>query len=208
MKKIQRQALCVLSVLALLAFPTMLAAAKELSSLTISGPGIPGQVTLEDPKEMMDLQQSGFFDTTSFIKPPADLGAGYTLTTHLNLDSQVVPFLEMVYYPAARGEAGYVHITGRLNGDTMQASPADDWARVQPAAAGAFADLLASHQITLQVAVPSVRASAAASTAAPASTMPAPAATLAAVAALVVLAGAVLLIRRRAGRRRSAPGAD
>jgi len=122
MNKAKKSILFLLVVLALLAIPTLVVFAKELGALTISGPGIKGEVTLKDPKAMMNLEQSGFFDEAVLSKPPENLNlnAGYTITAHLNLDGKVVPFVKMVYYPTNEGQAGYVHYVGRLDGQTLK----------------------------------------------------------------------------------------
>src|SRR5512140_1385724 len=133
MNRMQRLALSLVLLVALAAAPTMLAAAKELGSITISGPGINGEVTLSDPQSLMKLQQMGFFDTSTLVKAPQNLGEGYHLTGYLNLDGKVVPFVQAIYYPAAEGQTGYMHFTGGLNGDTMQTTTVDRWGTVTPA---------------------------------------------------------------------------
>src|SRR6185436_2186812 len=112
MNTTKRHILAFVLAIALLAIPTI-AFAKELGALTISGPGINGELTLNDPKDMMNLEQSGFFDQASSIKPPENLGQGYTITTYLNLDGKVVPFIKLIYFPAEEGQAGYMHTVGR-----------------------------------------------------------------------------------------------
>jgi hypothetical protein len=206
MNKAKRLTLSFVLVLALLAIPTMLAAAKELSSLTISGPGIQGEVSLSGPEATGKLTQIGFFNTTSFVQPPENLGQGYNLTAYLNLDGKIVPWLQMVYYPAADGQSGYMHWTGRLNGDTMQLSPADEWSRVSPMVGQGFRDLLAEHGVTLQVAVPASEAAAQPASAATSSTIPfqPSALTLALIGAgLIVVAGGLVWRRRALGHRRA-----
>jgi hypothetical protein len=153
MKKAKKSILFLLPIIALLAIPTLVVFAKELGALTISGPGIKGEITLNDPKAMMNLEQSGFFDEAALSKPPTDLNmnAGYTVTAHLNLDGKVVPFVQMVYYPTQEGQAGYVHYTGRLDGNTLK--PVDEWQRMRPDADKAFRSLMTANNITLQSAL-------------------------------------------------------
>ena len=67
MNKAKKSILFLLPVIALLAIPTFVVFAKELSMLTISGPGIKGELTLNDPKAMMDLEQKGFFDAATSL---------------------------------------------------------------------------------------------------------------------------------------------
>ncbi len=204
MNKTRRLTLAFVLTLALLAIPTALAAAKELASLTISGPGIQGEVTLDDAKSMMSLQQAGFFDTYAFVKPPEGLGQGYNLMTQLNLDGKIVPFVQIVYYPAAAGQSGYMHWTGRLDTNTMQLNPADEWSSVTPAVGTAFRELMAAHGVTLQVAVAASPASGASAANLPAA-QPSPL-VLALLGAGLLLIAAALIWRRRVLKPRGASG--
>jgi hypothetical protein len=153
MNKSKKSLLFLLLVTALLAIPTFVVLAKELGMLTISGPGIKGELTLNDPKAMMNLEQNGFFDEATLSKPPENLNldAGYTVTAHLNLDGKVVPFVKMVYYPTNEGQAGYVHYIGRLDGETLKA--VDEWHLIRLDADKAFRGLMIANSITLQSAL-------------------------------------------------------
>jgi hypothetical protein len=205
MKKTKRHILSLIMLVALLAIPTLVVFAKELGMLTISGPGIKGELTLKDPNEMMKLEQSGFFDQGALTKVPAELGEGYTITAHLNLDGKVVPFVEMVYYPTEAGQPGYVHYTGRLNGETLQ--KVDQWNILSRDADSAFRGLMTANNITLQSAL--IKAPAEAAPAQPAVVEPAvvpavspmtiqpPYGILAVIAGILILAGAGLAVRRR-----------
>lgn len=203
MNRIKRRVFLLMLVIALLAISTSVVFAKELGLLTISGPGIKGEVALKDPKALMGLEQSGFFDQTSFIKPPENLGEGYNITAHMNLDGKLVPVVEMVYYPTNKGEPGYVHFTGRMNGEALQA--VDQWHVLTPGADRSFRNLMHANNITLQSAlVKAPEAAAPAAEAVPVTApgvSPAPVQTsymiAAAVVALLLLAGAGLVWRRR-----------
>ena len=206
MNKAKKSILFLLLVIALLAIPTFVVFAKELGMLTISGPGIKGELTLKDPKAMMNLEQSGFFDETTLSQPPKDLNldAGYKITAHLNLDGKVVPFVQMVYYPTNEGQAGYVHYTGRLEGETLKT--VDQWHLIRLDADKAFRGLMIANNITLQSALITAPAAAAPAVevepvAAPAVT-PAPIQTSylipAVVASILLLVGAGFVLRRRA----------
>ncbi|HEX9332668.1 MAG TPA: hypothetical protein VF896_12315 [Anaerolineales bacterium] len=201
MNKTKRHILFLILVITLLAIPTFVVFAKELGMLTISGPGIKGELTLNDPKAMLKLEQSGFFDQAALIKPPQNLGEGYTITAHLNLDGKVVPFVQMVYYPTAKGEPSYVHYIGRLNGETLQ--KVDEWSTLSLDADTAFRGLMDANNITLQSAIvsaPPAAAPAVAPVTAPAvSSVPIPTSyiILALVAVALLLAGAGLVLRRR-----------
>ena len=205
--KTKRQLLLIVLVLALLAIPTMVVLAKELGSLTISGPGINGEMTLNDPKFMMNLEQSGFFDQAVLTKAPTNLNleAGYNITAVLNLDGKLTPFVQMVYYATNEGQPGYVHYTGRLQGETMQ--KVDEWNILSRSADDAFRALMTANNVTLQSAL--VAATVKSEAPAPAAVQPvtAPVASpapvqpsyiiLAVSAMIVLLVGAGLAIRRR-----------
>ena len=205
MNKTKRHILSLIVLIALLAIPTLVVFAKELGLLTISGPGIKGELTLSDPKDMMNLEQSGFFDQAVLAKAPAELGEGYAITAHLNLDGKVVPFVEMVYYPTEAGQPGYVHYTGRLNGETLQ--KVDEWNILSGDADTVFRSLMTANNITLQSAL--IRAPAAVAPAAPAAVEPIvvpavsptpaqpPYGILALVTIILIVAGAGLAVRRR-----------
>jgi hypothetical protein len=122
-----------------------------LGSLTISGPGIKDEITADHEGGMMKLEKSGFFDSFQAIKPPENLGEGYTITAHLNLDGKLVPFVQMVYYPTQAGESPYVHYTGRLNGESLQ--PVDEWGKLSPDADAAFRGLMDFYGVALQSAL-------------------------------------------------------
>lgn len=149
-------------VLVLLAIPTATVFAKELGSLTITGPGIDGEMTLDHPGGMMKLEQTGFFDQGISIKPEEKFGEGYNITAYLNLDGQIVPFVQLVYYATDGSQPGYVHFTARLTGETLQ--PVDQWRQLNQSADTAFRGLMEEYNITLQPGV----ALAAAAEAAPA----------------------------------------
>lgn len=206
MNRTKRYILFLILVIALLAISTSVVFAKELGLLTISGPGIKGEVTLDDPKAMMRLEQSGFFNQTAFVKPPENLGEGYHITAHLNLDGKMVPWVEMVYYPTQEGQPGYVHYTARLNGESLQT--VDQWYILLVTPDKAFRSLMAANNITLQSALitapaavepamPAVKPAVAAS-ASPAPTPPTPYIILVTAATILLLVGAGLVLRRRA----------
>jgi hypothetical protein len=205
MNKTKKSILFLLLVIALLAIPTLVVFAKELGMLTISGPGIKGDLTLKDPKAMMDLEQKGFFDEATLSKPPKNLNleAGYTVTAHLNLDGKVVPFVQMVYYPTNEGQSGYAHYIGRLDGETLKT--VDEWHLMRLDADKAFRSLMTANNITLESALITAPPAAPAVELEP---VTAPAVTRAPVqtsylipavlASVVLLVGAGFMLRRRA----------
>jgi hypothetical protein len=149
--KVNKHILLVLFILALLAISTTVVFAKELGLLTISGPGIKGEVSLNDHDAMMNLEQSGFFDQSVLSKPPAGLGEGYNLTAHLNLDGKLVPYIQMIYYPTNEGQSAYIHYTARLEGETLQTI--DEWHLLNRNADSALRDVLAANHVTVQSAL-------------------------------------------------------
>jgi hypothetical protein len=219
MNRTKRHLLAAAIMIALLVIPTLVVFAKELGSLDISGPGINGTMSINHPGGMMKLEQSGFFDQASFVKPPDNLGVGYDLTAYLNLDGKSVPFVQMAYYATDNGEPGYVHYTARLNGETLK--KVDEWSKLSKDANAAFLGLMAEYDITLEPAIVSAAAAKEAGNApvqsvqAPAkgaeqtvSKQPAPAPLISSVptsyivatvvAVALLLAGAGLAVRRRA----------
>lgn len=198
---------------ALVAIPTFVVFAKEISSIDVSGPGIEGEITLEGSQDMYDLLDAGFIDTMGVMSAPTQkLGTPYTILVNLDLEGKIVPFVGMEYYPMQEGRAGYVHITGRFDGNS-DLEAADQWSVMPTRADTLFRKLMSARGVTLQQAVfeaasaPEVAAPAPAvvqpEVAAPASAparvrLPALPLALAAAAGLIVLAGAGLLLRRRA----------
>lgn len=208
MNRTRRYILFLTLIIALLAVSTSVVFAKELGLLTISGPGIKGEVTLKDPEAMMDLERSGFFDQAVLSNPPKGLDEGYNLTAHLNLDGKMVPFVQMVYYPTQEGQAGYIHYTGRLEGETLRA--VDEWHLLNLKADSALRDLMAANNITVQSALIAAPAAAPASesisapaaepeTAPTTSAASIPDASLitALIAGLLALTGMALVLRRK-----------
>jgi hypothetical protein len=146
------------------------------------------------------------------------LGEGYQITAHLNLDGKLVPMVEMVYYPTTEGQSGYVHYTGRMIGETLQS--VDRWQVLTPKADKSFRDLMQANKITLQPAFvtapiekvkPAAEVESVAVPAAPAAktdsvSVPVTATTpvqvpyiaLAGIVAILLLAGAGLILKRRA----------
>jgi hypothetical protein len=206
MNRTRRSILFLPLLVALLAISTSLVFAKELGLLTISGPGIKGEVTVKDPEAMMDLERSGFFDQAFLAKPPKDLGEGYNITAHLNLDGKMTPYIEMVYYPTHEGQSGYIHYTGRLEGETLQ--PIDEWHLLNRTADGALRDVFTANNITVQSALITAPAAvapakepakepASAPAAEPVKAPAAPGLIIALVAGMLALMGVALAVRRR-----------
>ena len=222
MNKTQRRIWFLILMIALLVIPSTVVFAKELGLLTITGPGIKGEISLNNHDDMMNLEQSGFFDQARSVKPPENLGQGYNITAHLNLDGKLVPMVQMVYYPAEEGQTGYVHYTGRLNGETLQT--VDQWGQLPAPAEAALRNLMTANKITIQPAVGLAPAAVAPAVVEPAkveeqaAVQPASAPVVATTtipqqayyvgaalaASILVLLGAGVLLRRRTTSQRSA----
>jgi len=203
----KRHLLSILLAIALLAIPTAVFA-KELGLLTITGPGIKGELSLNNPDQLMRLMNAGFFDQANMLKQaPENLGQGYNITAHLNLDGTLTPFITLVYYPAEKGQPGYVNYTGRLDGSTMQA--VNEWGKLSLGADNAFRALMTANNVVLQSAIaaapqtqPEVQpASASATSPAP---VQIPYTAVALTTAVLVALGAILIFRRRAVHQGSA----
>lgn len=151
-----RWVITTLMAVSLLVVPTALVLAKSLSSLTISGPGIKGEKTLDEPEAMRKILETGFlFGEFSFAQKPDDLGKGYRMIAFLYLDGPTVPFVNLTYFPPLAGQPGLVHYTARLDGDGMQMQPVDDWRKIPSDVAEEVQAVLASQGVTLQVAASS-----------------------------------------------------
>jgi hypothetical protein len=215
MNRNKRHILSVILAISLLLLPTMVFA-KELGLLTITGPGIKGEITVSDSSVLRKLESSGFFDQSNMLKQaPENLGQGYTITSNLNLDGTMTPFIEMVYYPIEKGQPGYIHVTGRLDGTALR--KVDEWATLSLEADNTFRIVMAANKVTLQSAILAVPAAAVAAApqtqpkVQPASApvaSPAPVqvpyAALAWIAVIFAASGAVVMLRRRAVSQRSA----
>ena len=216
MKKIQRRVLSILLVLTVLAIPTLGVFAKEGMAMTIRGPGIKGEITLGNSDQLMRLEDSGFFgfsDNISFVKPLENPGEGYNITASIVENGKMIPFVEMVYYPAEEGQAGYVHYTSRINGEMLK--PVDEWARLPLNADKAFRTLMTANRITLQPAVLAAPAAVvaepqtqpggqpASSPAVSSAPIQVPYIALAVTAAILAMLGAGLVLRKRTASQRS-----
>src|SRR5215510_12511262 len=149
--KTKRHLLSVLLAIVLLAIPTTVFA-KELGLLTITGPGIKGALSLNNVDQLNRIMGAGFFDQTDMMsKAPENLGQGYTITAQLNLDGKMTPFIKLVYYPAEKGQPGYVNYIGRLDGSTMRT--VNEWGQLSLSADNAFRDVMTANKVTLQIAV-------------------------------------------------------
>ena len=213
MNRTKRHILSAILAVALLLVPGTVFA-KELGLLTISGPGIKGEVTVEDASVLRNLEASGFFAENIRLKQvPENLGEGYTITSRLNLDGQMTPFVEMVYYPIEEGQPGYIHVTGRLDGTSLR--EVDEWSTLPAEADKFFRIVMKAKDVTLQSAIVAAPAAEVAAPQAQPQVQPAsapvlssapvqvPYAALAFAAVILAVFGAALMLRRRAASQQS-----
>lgn len=99
-------AACALAVL----LPTITLAKGTPLAVSITGPGLPGPISVSDPLAMPALGILGIMQVETPIVPPADLGAGYEL--------QRDDFDRVRYYPDPHGSWGYVFYVGIINGSS------------------------------------------------------------------------------------------
>jgi hypothetical protein len=131
-----RRILWITLILAAMLIPTAIAFAKEITAIDVTGPGISGTLTLDNMEDLLDLQEGGFFDSTSFTNTPSEivlesLGEGYHMNIFMDV-GQAEPALvqEMIYYPDPAGEAGFVHWLPRGDAE-IQLVESDRWTRVR-----------------------------------------------------------------------------
>ena len=169
--------------------------AKQPGILKVSGPGIRGELTIS-PNQWTKLEDSWFFAQDNLIEQaPENLGEGYTLIPYLGIDGKMIPYVEIVYYPTANGRPGYYHYTARMNGNTLELEPADEWGISTRKADRAFRALMAVNNIALQPSSLSAT-----------SPMPVSASSIAVtlIATLLTTLGAALILRGRPRNEKSA----
>lgn len=213
MNKLKQRILSILLVLGMLMIPTLIVSAKEGIALTISGPGIKGEITLDSSDQLWRVEDSGFFgfsDKFEIIEAPESPGEGYNITASIIEDGELIPFVVMVYYPTGE-EAGLVNYISRINNDALQ--PVDEWARLSPNADKAFRALMESNNIVLQTAAPAqskslvepqTQTGVQPSSPVIPTAMQIPYIAVVIATGIIVLIGSGLVLRKRTGYRRSA----
>ncbi len=133
-------------------------AAKELGALGISGPGIKGELKLDNAGEMMKLEQSGFFDLSHSIKAPQGLGEGYTIVRYLHMEEGLIAWDKLGYFPDPAGKQGYLNYQGSVdkNHDGMATI---GWYRVGLGTDQVFQGLLAAHGVAVAASASALTAS-------------------------------------------------
>ena len=100
------------------------------SRVSISGPGINGEITVVEPALLVGLGPEQFVDFIESARPPAGLTGGFALTRYTRYDnlSQAELVDRFMYYPHPSGGRGYFNISAaskaaarhsRGNGSTL-----------------------------------------------------------------------------------------
>ncbi len=158
MNKVHRRAMWYALIAIVLLLSVTAVAAKELGALGISGPGIKGELKLDNAGEMMKLEQSGFFDLSHSIKAPQGLGEGYTIVRYLHMEEGLIAWDKLGYYPDPAGKQGYLNYQGSVdkNHDGMATI---GWYRVGLGTDQVFQGLLAAHGVAVAASASALTAS-------------------------------------------------
>jgi hypothetical protein len=156
MKKTRLQAVSGMVLAILLAIPAGMALAKELGGLTISGPGIQGTLTMDDPEAMRELEQTGFLEPSKSVNLPKGLGEGYILTILLNLEDGPQPWIRVAYYPGQAGQSSYFNFVYLMEGSINK--PGGEWYLAEPKVESALRELLGAHGVAFAVPEPAPKA--------------------------------------------------
>jgi hypothetical protein len=86
--------------------------------VSVSGPGINGEITVVEPALLVGLGPEQFVDFIESARPPAGLSGGFALTRYTRYDnlSQAEFVDRFMYYPHPSGGRGYVQYLGSEQG--------------------------------------------------------------------------------------------
>lgn len=93
----------------------------EPQQITLSGPGIIGELTLtaQKPGEFAALGMATLEDVQRGpVEAPTNAGIGYEMTRSFQDGKRYVPFDRVRYYPGPEGERSYVYVVGIVNGSS------------------------------------------------------------------------------------------
>ncbi|HMS00627.1 MAG TPA: hypothetical protein PKK96_03360 [Anaerolineales bacterium] len=98
----------------LVLIPSISALAKgDFTYITVSGPGITGDLTISNPTLTQNFFAFGDFSKGA-VDAPADPGEGYRIIRSYVVDSKEAPFDSLQYYPYT----GYVYYNGLGEGSS------------------------------------------------------------------------------------------
>lgn len=146
-----RWLLCLILALLVLSVPVT-AMAKEIGKLVVSGPGISGELTLEDGEALGELlYQYGFLQPGQFADRPAEKGEGFTLVQWTGHDDEMVETQRAIYYPDPNGGRGLIYRIDPGQGNSTE--PTGRWYLAFPPAEALFKEMLAGQGVTLPLPV-------------------------------------------------------
>lgn len=131
-------------VLAALLIPVQVTLAKgPPSKITISGPGIEGEIEITDPEMLEPFSFYQFNDLERRTDAPADPGTGYTITRYIldNDGAELIAWDTLTYYPR-EGELGLIYFDG-LNPEFGATGGQGMWYLATPEGDAAMRDILA-----------------------------------------------------------------
>lgn len=181
-RKIMRSLVVVL-ILSLLTFSSVLAKGAP-SQVTISGPGLVGEVEVNDPDLLQAFSFFQFENIYRKIEPPQQPGEGYVVTRYVQDGTQLIAWDRAIYYPGPPDEVGIVFLEGLIG---PSASEFDGhWYRASWDGEAAMRQILAEQGVT----------SAQETSGAPLSPLTPLATVVLSLLALLALAGVVVRVRR------------
>jgi hypothetical protein len=132
----------------LLALPHHVNAKGPADRITIIGPGLNGEVVIQDRATLDALSMAALED---FLAPvpdiPESLGFGYELTRFYKVDdNRYIPFDRATYYPDRSGQGGYVLYQGIVNGSSGYDGR---WFAAHPASDAVMRRVLADNGVVL-----------------------------------------------------------
>lgn len=142
--KVMRTIIVVL-VLSLLTTGMVLAKGAP-SKVTISGPGLPGEVEITDPKLLQAFSFFQFENIEQRIETPSEPGEGYVVTRYVENGAKLIPWDRAIYYPRRTDELGVVFLEGLIGPSSSQFD--GYWYRASQEGDTAMRQILAEHLAT------------------------------------------------------------
>jgi hypothetical protein len=195
MRKSTCRLLALTLITALILIPLSVALAKgPPEQVTISGPGIDGEITIADSKVLNAFSFYQFNDLTRMLdEPPQVQGEGYKITRWVTQrrqgKHQLFPWDYLTYYPDPAGGPGYLYFDG-LDRSIGSTEGQGEWFLASEEGGRAMKEIIAS-----QTAAPTSSVSAA----------PVAIPMMAALVSLIVGSAVVMAMRARRDHRDAMP---
>ncbi len=122
------------------------------SKVTISGPGLVGEVEITDPKLLRAFSFFLFVNIEQRIEAPSEPGEGYVVTRYIENGAELIPWDRAIYYPHPTDELGVVFLEGLIGPSSTQFD--GYWYRASPEGDTAMRQILAKHLATPAQATP------------------------------------------------------